>query len=268
VAAGQLIPLGHGRQVPWAEQTDPLPQTVPGARGTQVPGAAGSLHDSQAPPQARSQQVPASQVPEVQSPATRQALPFGFLPQDPATHVAGATQSAPSRQAVKHWLPLHWKGAQTVEAPGTQAPLPSQADTALRTAIAQLAGAHSVPAGYRRQPPWPSQVPSLPQEVAFWSAQTARGSGNPRAVLVHMPGAVGIAHERQLPVQASLQQTPSAQNPDRHWLLPVQGAPSSLTPQVPIRQCPPGEQSLSLRQVSRQLAAVQANGAQSMTAPP
>jgi hypothetical protein len=147
VAAGQLIPLGQDRQVPWAEQTAPLPQTVPGASGTQVPVALGSLHDSQAPPQARSQQVPASQVPEAQSPATRQAPPLGFLPQDPAVHVAGATQSAVSPQAVKHWLPLHWNGAQMVEAPGTQAPLPSQADTALRTAIAQLAGAHSVPGG-------------------------------------------------------------------------------------------------------------------------
>jgi hypothetical protein len=43
-------------------------------------------------------------------------------------------------------VPLHWKGAQTVDAPGTQAPLPSQLDTALRTAMEQLAAAHWVPA--------------------------------------------------------------------------------------------------------------------------
>jgi hypothetical protein len=82
-----------------------------------------------------------------------------------------------------------------------------------------------------------------------------------------MPGATGIAQERQAPLQASLQQTPSTQNPERHCALAWQPAPSSLSPQLPIRQCPPGLQSPSLRQVSRQAPAAQANGAQSITAP-
>jgi hypothetical protein len=83
-----------------------------------------------------------------------------------------------------------------------------------------------------------------------------------------MPGAVGIAHERHAPLQASLQQTPSAQKPDRHCPALVQATPSSFRPQVPITQWPPAEQSPSLRQVSRQLPAEQANGTQSITAPP
>jgi hypothetical protein len=91
-----------------AEQTRPSPHTAPAARDVQIPGAAGMLQDSQAPPQARSQQVPAAQIPEVQSSAARQALPFGFLPHDPPVHFAGATQSPSSRQAVKHSAPLHW----------------------------------------------------------------------------------------------------------------------------------------------------------------
>jgi hypothetical protein len=91
--------------------------------------------------------MPASQTPEPQSPGARQELPLGFFPQEPATHEAGATQSAAPTQAVKQSVPLHWKGAQVVEPPGTQVPLPSQVETDLRTAIAQLAGAHSVPGG-------------------------------------------------------------------------------------------------------------------------
>lgn len=164
---GQLVPLAQGRHSPAAVQTAPSPHTLPALRGTQVPGAAAIRHDSQAPPQARSQQVPASQMPEAQSAGARQAPPLGLRPQEPAAHRAGATQSAPSVQAVKHSVALHWKGAQIVVAPGMQPPLPSQVDTALRTAMAQVAGAHSVPDAYRRQPPWPSQVPSLPQVAAF-----------------------------------------------------------------------------------------------------
>jgi hypothetical protein len=96
----------------------------------QVPGEVGNAQDSQAPPQARSQQVPVSQIPEVQSAAVRQAPPLGFLPHEPPMHVAGGTQSPSFRQAVKQSLPLHWKGAQTVDSPGTQLPWPLQADTA------------------------------------------------------------------------------------------------------------------------------------------
>lgn len=103
--------------MPADEQTWPSPHTVPGCRAVQVPRAAGKPQDSHAPPQARSQQVPATQIPEVQSSAARQAPPLGFLPHDPPAHVAGGTQSPSSRQAVKQELPLHWKGAQMVEIP-------------------------------------------------------------------------------------------------------------------------------------------------------
>ena len=108
----------------------PSPHTAPGLRAVQVPGALGKPQDSHAPPQARSQQVPAWQTPEAQSPAVRQAPPLGFLPHDPPEHVAGGTQSPSPRQAVKQELPLHWKGAQVLESPARQLPLPSQVDTA------------------------------------------------------------------------------------------------------------------------------------------
>jgi hypothetical protein len=55
-------------------------------------------------------------------------------------------------------------------------------------------------------------------------------------MVVQVPGATGMAHERQAPPQASLQQTPSTQNPERHWPAAWQLAPSSLKPQLPITQ--------------------------------
>jgi hypothetical protein len=254
-------------QVPAGEQTWPSPHTVPGLSAVQVPGAVGNPQDSQAPPQARSQQVPLSQIPDVQSAGARQAPPLGFLPHDPPMQVAGGTQSPSLRQAVKQSLPLHWKGAQTVACPATQLPCPLQADTARWAAMAQLSGAHSVPASYSRQAPFPSHLPSWPQEAAFASMHMARGSGRPAAMLVHMPGATAMAHERQGPLQASLQQTPSMQNPERHCVPDWHPAPSSLTPQLPLTQRPPGLQSPSFRQVSRQAPPAQAKGAQSITAP-
>jgi hypothetical protein len=141
--------------------------------------------------------------------------------------------------------------------PITQVPRPSQVETARWVAMAQLSGAHSVPLGYSRQAPVPSQVPSLPHEVAFSSTHTPCGSGKPAPILVQVPGATGMAQERQAPLQASLQQTPSAQNPERHCLPIWQAAPSSLRPQLPITQWTPGLQSPSLRQVSRQVPPAQ-----------
>jgi hypothetical protein len=117
------------------------------ASAVQVPGEVGRLHDSQAPPQARSQQVPPTQMPEAQSGPATQAPPLGFWPHDPPAQVAGATQSPSPVQAVKQEVPLHWKGAQMVDDPDRQLPLPSQLETARWTALAQLSGAHSVPDG-------------------------------------------------------------------------------------------------------------------------
>jgi hypothetical protein len=112
-----------------------------------TPGVVDKLHDSQAPPQARSQQVPATHTLDWQSSFARQAPPLGFLPHEPARHIAGGTHSPSPAQAVKHLSPLHWKGAQTLESPGVHAPLPSQVETAWWTAALQLSGAHSVPDG-------------------------------------------------------------------------------------------------------------------------
>ena len=99
--------------------------------------------------------------------------------------------------------------------------------------------------GYLRQPPLPSHRPLLPHDWGAWAAQiesgsvtprAARGSGTSAGTSTQRPSAMVSAQKRHFPVQASLQQTPSAQNPDLHWLVLVQGCPRPRNPQLPPAQ--------------------------------
>lgn len=87
------------------------------------------------------------------------------------------------------------------------------------------AGMQVMPRGKRWQPPLPSHSPLVPQDCGAWAAQIRSGSVTPRArrgsgvsagTSTQRPSATGSAQKRHLPAQASLQQTPSAQNPDLH----------------------------------------------------
>ena len=71
----------------------------------------------------------------------------------------------------------------------------------------------------------------MPQVLAFWVTQILLGSASPRAArwsmtlartFVHRPRASGLAQNLHLPAQSLSQQTPSTQNLDAHWALPVQ----------------------------------------------
>jgi hypothetical protein len=54
---------------------------------------------------------------------------------------------------------------------------------------------------------------------------------------VHVPAEPGWLQASQEPEQALLQQTPSTQKSDWHWLAPLQGCPGGLFSwQVPLRQ--------------------------------
>jgi hypothetical protein len=70
------------------------------------------------------------------------------------------------------------------------------------------------------------------------------------------------------PVQAMLQQTPSAQNPDAHCDPPLQTAPGGFGPQLPLTHFEP-TQSPSEAQVVPQapVVASQLNGAQTTVGP-
>jgi hypothetical protein len=61
------------------------------------------------------------------------------------------------------------------------------------------------------QLPAPSQVPSVPHELACWSVQSFRGSALPAGLEAQVPSEVDSAQLWQAPVQAELQQTPSTQ---------------------------------------------------------
>jgi len=62
-----------------------------------------------------------------------------------------------------------------------------------------------------------------PQVVGASCAQNPRGSAAPAATGTQMPIEPGSAHERQDPVQAALQQTPSKQSAEEHSLENWQG---------------------------------------------
>ncbi len=127
----------------------------------------------------------------------------------------------------------------------------------------------TVSAAYLAQPPRPSQTPVTPHVEGSVRAQIARGSARPAATDEQVPARSLWLQLTQAPVQALLQQTPSTQKPDAHWLASVQLVPVICLPQLPLRHLIPGAQSPSdAQRVTQALAAVsQPNGAQIFTAP-
>jgi hypothetical protein len=85
------------------------------------------------------------------------------------------------------------------------------------------------PAEYFSQAPVPSQTPSVPHAATPWSWQLRRGSV-PMSAGIQVPRLSVLAQVRQTPPHASLQQTPSAQNPEAHWALPAHVDPISPVP--------------------------------------
>ena len=113
---------------------------------------------------------------------------------------------------------------------------------------------HTVPLAYSRQPPVPSQVPSVPQLAAPLSMHWFSGSA-PTGTKVQIPMLPVRAQERQVPVQLELQQTPCWQRPDAHSVPPVQVVPSGFFVHWPALQMFGEMQSLSAVQVVRQVPA-------------
>jgi hypothetical protein len=81
-------------------------------------------------------------------------------------------------------------------------------------APSQLPARQTVPRGWRRQSPLPSQVPSRPQLSAADGAHalSARGA-SPAGTGEQVPGVAVRSHAWQPPVQALSQHTPDTQNP-------------------------------------------------------
>jgi hypothetical protein len=99
-----------------------------------------------------------------------------------------------------------------------------------------------VPIAYDRQAPLPLQVPSVPQLDAPWSAHWFKGSC-PAGTAVQTPGLPASAHDRHVPVQVVVQQTPCSHRPELHSGAVVHAVPMGFLPQLPIMQLLGGLQS-------------------------
>ena len=115
--------------------------------------------------------------------------------------------------------------------------------------------AQTVPLAYSRQPPAPSQVPSVPQLDAPLSAHWLKGSV-PTAAKVQVPAVPESAHDRQVPVQLELQQTPCWQRPEAHSIPPPHAVPSGFFVHWPALQMLGAAQSALAVQVVRQVLPV------------
>jgi hypothetical protein len=147
----------------------------------------------------------------------------------------------------------------------------TEAAVSALAALSQRPARQTVPSAYRRQPPEPSQVPSVPQLLGPWSWQAragsvvpaARGSRVPERTGVQVPRAPAEAQYWQRPAQAVLQQTPSTQLPLAHWSPLVQVWPLPRGPQLPLLQTLGATQSASAVQLCLQPPSWQMKGAQS-----
>jgi hypothetical protein len=101
----------------------------------------------------------------------------------------------------------------------------------------------------------PSHVPSVPQLVAPLSVHWLSGSA-PTATNVQVPAVPVSPHDRQVPVQLELQQTPCWQRPDAHSVPPAQVVPSGFFVHWPALQMLGAMQSLFVAQVVRQVPLV------------
>lgn len=246
----------------------PRGSAAPAASGWQVPSAEGSAQLRQAPWQASAQQTPSTQKPLAQSWAAAQVCPFDFGPQVPLTQLWPLMQSASFWQWLTQALSTHWNGSQSCSPGDRQAPTPSQVPAVLSRTPLHDGATQTVWAAYLEQPPIPSQTPDCPQLDAGLRAQIPRGSAAPSVVGPQVPSRPACAQLTQGPVQAMLQQTPSAQNPEAHCAPVLQTAPVDLGPQLPFTHFEP-TQSLSEAQVATQVPvfASQLNGAQMTVGP-
>jgi hypothetical protein len=194
-----------------------------------------------------------------------QNAPLGFLPHELPLQTFPAEQLASTVQLPKHCAPLQANGTHAMVSGATHAPVALHVDAGMNTLFSQRAAAHTVPGRCRRQPPDPSQVPSVPHVSGGWDAQLLRGSSTPAATWVQTPGADGSAQLRQLPVQASAQQTPSTQKLDWQSGPAPHGWPLAFLPQLPLLHTLPATQSSLLVQRLMHALSVQRYGTQLCT---
>jgi hypothetical protein len=148
-------------------------------------------------------------------------------------------------------------------------PSPSQVPAVFSRSPLQKGARQIVSAAYLAHPPIPSQRPVCPQVAEALAEQIPCGSGAFTAIGQQVPIRPLWSQLTQAPVQATLQQNPSAQKFDAHCEPAVQTAPIGFGPQLPLTHLAPLTQSPSAVQVTTQALVLvsQPNGAQMVAGP-
>ncbi len=203
----------------------------------QVPALPAIAHDMQLPVQVVAQQTPCAQWVDLQSPSAPQLAPGGLRPQLPFTQKLPVVQSASAEQVVLHWPEAEEadvaqvNGAHDWLIGAPQFPAPSQRPANVSVDPVQPAMAQATPATYFSQAPAPSQKPSFPQVEAPSSVQSFRGSV-PTSAGMQVPTLPDELQVSQVPVQAVLQQTPSAQKVEAQSAPVLHACPICAVPPI------------------------------------
>jgi hypothetical protein len=281
VAAAHCVPSTQLRQAPMPLHMPSSPHVVaavathwvagvgavPLAMLLQVPRLPAIAHDRQAVLQAWLQQYPCAQKPESHSPAAVQAAPIGLSVQALALQMFGATQSVAPVQVVRQ-APAVVSQVYRPHGCGVaarQTPAPSQVRASNPVvALMHIGGPHCVPVMCRRQPPSPSQVPSLPQvEAAAAGHCDATNGGWPAGISEQVPTLPVNEQDMQVPVQAVSQQMLLTQLPDAQSMPTPDGQapPIGILPQLIIVQVLPLVHSVEVEHIVRHAFVPQVYGA-------
>ena len=113
----------------------------------------------------------------------------------------------------------------------------------MNPALPQLAAWQTVLLPNFSHAPLPSQWPVFPQEAGVPAVHPPAGSASPDETAEQVPSGdepvSALVHAWQVPLQALVQQTPSAQKPLVHWSVAVQACPFGRFPaQAPLWHSP------------------------------
>jgi hypothetical protein len=209
-----------------------------------------------------SQQTPSTQFPEVHALADEQINPLAiFAVQLPPLQKSPAMQSASLAHVVRHAVVPHANGEQLVVAAAGHEPAPLQPAAAVAVPLEQEALRHDV-----ELPGYAHAVRSEPLQLPPHADPSLAHAGRPPdgAPLTgeQVPVDPARLHASHCPEHALLQQTPSVQLPDVHWLEARHVAPfACFAAHDPALQKSPVTQSASDAHVVKQLVAPHTNGA-------
>jgi hypothetical protein len=179
-----------------------------------------SLQVTQAPVHAMLQHTPSTQNPDKHPSLFSHSAPLMLLPHEPAAHWCSEEhwESVVHLLAQRLVLGSQVYGGQGCDFVSEQLPSPSQVRMSSTESPWQVPALHSVPRGYFRQAPLPSQAPSRPQVPAELLGHMDESMGRaPAGTAAHSPRELGRLHAMQVSPHEEVQHTPSTQKPVWHW---------------------------------------------------